>query len=215
MHEISRKDRERLAREGEILDAAEKVFGSKGYEGALMDDIAREAQFTRKTLYQHFGGKEELLSAVILRGFRLLLAYAREGIDERASGFERLRAMGRTYYRFYREHTGFFGLINYSSRMKALGAEAQRGEFAETDKALFQIIARAIADGQADGSIRTDMDAAMATASVVFTMTGFFIEYSLTGKSFTEHLSMDRDRFVQYTLDLLLDAFRPAQAARV
>jgi AcrR family transcriptional regulator len=88
MPDISRKEREKQAREDEILDAAEKVFGKMGYEGALMEDIAREAQFTRKTLYQHFGGKEELLSAVVLRGFGRLLSRVRDSCAGVSGGFE-------------------------------------------------------------------------------------------------------------------------------
>jgi AcrR family transcriptional regulator len=208
MPDVTRKDREKLAKDEDILNAAEKIFGSTGVEGASMDEIAREAEFTRKTLYQHFGSKEELLSAVILRGFRQLLSSVKEGVDERASGFERLRAMGRVYYAFYQEHNVFFHLINYSSRMKAIGKPEQRNAFEEIDKELFQVIARAIKDGKADGSVRGDIDTVMGTSSVIFAITGFFFEYSLTGKTFTEHLSLDGDKFVQYTLDLLLEAFR-------
>lgn len=208
MPEIARREREKQAREEDILDAAEKIFGKMGFEGALMEDIAKEAQFTRKTLYQHFGNKEELLSAVILRGFKLLLVSIRDGIDRESNGIGRLRSMGAAYYKFFMEHMDFFGLINYSSRMKYMGGEEQRSEFAKTDNALFQIVAEAIQTGKSDGSIRKDTDTAMATASVVFTMTGFFCEFALSGRTFTEHLSMEPDKFIQYTLDLLLESFR-------
>lgn len=208
MKEMPRKEREKMTRDGDILNAAEKIFGSVGVESASMDEIAREAQFTRKTLYQHFGSKEELLSAVVLRGFKLLLSYVRDGVDETASGFERLRMMGRAFYGFYREHTEFFNLINYSSRLKTNGNEEQRKESGEVDSALFQLIAKSINDGKADGSVRSDIDTVMGTASVMFTITGFFVQYSVTGKSFTAHLSLDAEKFVYYTLDLLLDSFR-------
>lgn len=208
MQEISRKEREKQAREEDILDAAEKTFGKMGFEGALMEDIAREAQFTRKTLYQHFGNKEELLSAVILRGFKLLLASIREGIDRETSGIGQLRSMGTAYYKFFMGHMDFFGLIHYSGRVKSMGGEAQRNEFADTDNALFQIVAKAIETGKTDGSVRRDVDTPLVTASIIFTMTGFFCEFALSGKTYTEHLSIEPDKFVQYSLDLLLDTLR-------
>jgi hypothetical protein len=44
-------------------------------------------------------------------------------------------------------------------------------------------------------------------------VTGFFIEYSLTGKTFTKHLSLNGETFVLHSLDLLLGAFRAERDA--
>ena len=49
---LQRRERERLAREAEILSAAERLFITKGYENTTMDVIAKEAEFTKRTLYQ-------------------------------------------------------------------------------------------------------------------------------------------------------------------
>ena len=43
-----------------LLDAAEQVFGKRGFEGASLDEIADTAGYTRGAIYKHFGGKEEL-----------------------------------------------------------------------------------------------------------------------------------------------------------
>ena len=68
MENISRRDREKLTRENEIIQAAENIFRLEGYENASMDDIAREAQFTKRTLYQYFPSKDDLFFAVLLKG---------------------------------------------------------------------------------------------------------------------------------------------------
>lgn len=207
MQEISRKERERLAREEDILNAAESIFSTVGVDEASMEEIARKAQFTRKTVYQYFNSKEALLSAVVLRGFKTLLSSLQQEEHISSSGFDKLRVLGRAYYQFYRDHSAFFGLMNHSARVKAAGEDATKKEFDEVDKALFQLVSTAIAEGKADGTIRMDMDEAMGTFSIIFALTGFFYQMSITGKSFTEHLSIDNDRFVQYTLDLLLAGF--------
>lgn len=204
MPENARKVREKQAREEEILDAAEMIFGKKGFDGALMEDIAREAQFTRKTLYQYFGSKEELLSAVILRGYKMLLSCLSAGEGRIQCGAERLRTMGVNFYGFFMGHTNFFSLFNYMSRVKDIGGEVRRKEFADTDQALFALVSEAIEAGKADGSIRKDVDTAMTTASFIFTVTGFFCQFALSGASFTDHLSLDADRFIRYTMDLMI-----------
>lgn len=48
-------------RRGEILDAALKVFGEKGYEAGTMREIAGVVGVTEPALYRHYSGKEALL----------------------------------------------------------------------------------------------------------------------------------------------------------
>ena len=48
-----------------LLDAAESVFLESGYGPAGMDDIARRAGMSKKTLYRVFDRKESLFAAVI------------------------------------------------------------------------------------------------------------------------------------------------------
>jgi AcrR family transcriptional regulator len=50
-----------------IVATAERVFLSSGFNRVLMDDLARELGMSKKTLYAHFGSKEELLRAVLQR----------------------------------------------------------------------------------------------------------------------------------------------------
>jgi AcrR family transcriptional regulator len=63
-----RTQRERRRREAcreAILHAAERVIVRKGYSASTMDDIAREAQFSKATLYKYFPGRGEILFEII------------------------------------------------------------------------------------------------------------------------------------------------------
>jgi AcrR family transcriptional regulator len=55
-----RQKREREQRAQSILDAATKMFLTKGYTKTTMDDIALEAEITKPTIYQYFETKEQL-----------------------------------------------------------------------------------------------------------------------------------------------------------
>ncbi|OWJ67177.1 TetR family transcriptional regulator [Inquilinus limosus] len=48
-----------------LLDGALRVFARDGYARASIDDIAREAGVSTRTLYNHFGSKAGLFEAVI------------------------------------------------------------------------------------------------------------------------------------------------------
>lgn len=54
----------REARE-ELLTAALRVFAHRGYRQAGVDEIAREAGYSKGALYWHFSAKQELLSALL------------------------------------------------------------------------------------------------------------------------------------------------------
>lgn len=54
-------------RKNEILDAAENLFASKGFDNTSIDDILDEVRIARGTLYYHYKSKEDILDAVIER----------------------------------------------------------------------------------------------------------------------------------------------------
>lgn len=56
------------AKERRILEAALWVFSNEGYSGASMDAIAARAEVSKPTLYQYFGGKDQLFAAIMLSG---------------------------------------------------------------------------------------------------------------------------------------------------
>lgn len=62
---LSRKERERLFKRQEIVDAARTVFALRGFSAATLDEIADRAEFGKGTLYNYFESKEELFETVI------------------------------------------------------------------------------------------------------------------------------------------------------
>src|SRR5438552_6852873 len=64
MTEVSAPRRQHAEeRREQILDAAAKVFGEKGFAGASIRDIAREVGVTEGLLYHYFESKEQLEQA--------------------------------------------------------------------------------------------------------------------------------------------------------
>lgn len=64
-------------RKNEILDVAERLFGSKGFDNTSTNDILNEIGIARGTLYYHFKSKEDILDAMIDRTIGRLAAGAR------------------------------------------------------------------------------------------------------------------------------------------
>lgn len=65
-------------RKNEILDVAERLFGTKGFDSTSTGDILNEIGIARGTLYYHFKSKEEILDAMISRMTNRLIGKAGE-----------------------------------------------------------------------------------------------------------------------------------------
>jgi len=54
-------------RKGEILDAAEKLFVTKGYDDTTINDILEMVKIAKGTFYYHFKSKEDVLDGIVKR----------------------------------------------------------------------------------------------------------------------------------------------------
>ncbi|MDD8020555.1 MAG: helix-turn-helix domain containing protein [Acidobacteriota bacterium] len=62
-----RKERIQAGYKKLMLAAAERVICRHGYQSATMDEIAREAEFSKATLYKYFKNKGEIFLEIILQ----------------------------------------------------------------------------------------------------------------------------------------------------
>jgi TetR/AcrR family transcriptional repressor of mexJK operon len=65
-----------------ILDAAETLFITEGYERTSVDAVAALAQVSKRTLYNHFSDKETIFLQVLSRVNEALLSTIRSAIDD-------------------------------------------------------------------------------------------------------------------------------------
>jgi TetR/AcrR family transcriptional repressor of mexJK operon len=74
-----------------ILDAAEELFVSSGYELTSVDAIAARAAVSKRTVYDHFGDKESLFRSVLVRVNDALGATVRAAIEQELTDGRDLR----------------------------------------------------------------------------------------------------------------------------
>jgi AcrR family transcriptional regulator len=80
---LSRKKREILEREVQILRLARPILLKEGYQALSMERLASLMEYAKGTLYNHFPNKEEIV-----------LALALESIELRFKLFEAANKMG-------------------------------------------------------------------------------------------------------------------------
>jgi AcrR family transcriptional regulator len=146
----------RSAKRQQILDAATRVFAGRGYHGARVSDIAREAGIAYGLVYHYFRNKEEILDTIFAERWGAFL----EVVDGIAAGpqpaSEKLRQ--------------FAAIVLFANRrrpdwVKVLVFEIQRtSRFSEPEQIeavgrLFRSVARIVRLGQEAGELRRDLDA--------------------------------------------------------
>jgi AcrR family transcriptional regulator len=91
------------ARHTLILDAALQVFGQYGYRRTSMDDIAREADVGKGTIYLSFASKEEVFQALSERLAQRMLAGAEAASRPPGTTADKLAAMHAAWFGTYAE----------------------------------------------------------------------------------------------------------------
>jgi AcrR family transcriptional regulator len=91
-----RREREIQRREGYrevVLHAAGRVILRKGYSALTMDDVAREAQLSKATVYKYVAGKGPLLFEILGHSFDEILDQLTVIVDSPGSAGEKLRRL--------------------------------------------------------------------------------------------------------------------------
>jgi TetR/AcrR family transcriptional regulator, transcriptional repressor for nem operon len=80
-------------RQAEILDTAQLLFYTKGYDNTSVRDIIDEVGIAKGTFYHHFNAKEELLDALIVRLLEQSLTILEPILaDEQLTALEKLHS---------------------------------------------------------------------------------------------------------------------------
>jgi AcrR family transcriptional regulator len=145
-----------------ILDAAIRVFARQGFHSTRVSDIADEAGVAYGLVYHYFDSKEEVLNELFVERWSLLLA----AIEEADAGDETPRAKLAAV-------AGFI-VDSYSHEpelMKVIIVEVTRAanSFGRTHlpeiRRAYDSITKIVAEGQAAGAFRRDIDPAFASMS--------------------------------------------------
>jgi AcrR family transcriptional regulator len=96
----SRRRLPREQRARQLVAVADVVFAERGVASSSMEEIAERAGVTKPVLYDHFGSKDGLLSAVVLRAGEELAAATLEAVQAATGPQDALASGLRAYFAF-------------------------------------------------------------------------------------------------------------------
>lgn len=208
---LSKREREQQENENLIIETAIELFCEYGYENITMDMIAQKSEFTKRTVYRYFSSKEDLFFATAFKGHQYLYEMLFEAIQQGNTGFEKVRLCYIAYYEFILKYPELAKLVNQRRYLNSENVERvspNYRKFMEIDQLLFESLRKIFVQGQEDGSIRPDLAINQLAFSNIYIAVGFFQLVSFTGDTYPKHFGYEKDSFIQFSIDRLLESIK-------
>lgn len=156
-----------------ILQAAEEIFGERGFSKTSLEDIASAASVSRPLVYRYFGDKKELFALVVekvLREWNETLAA--EAARTTPGTAHTLRLVLTACLDFARTRSVLRGLLNRDHLL----VRAQIGDVLNEGRDLLpQLLQTVLAEGVDRGDVRSDL----AVEDLAHVISEVFVSYTL------------------------------------
>ena len=153
-----RKERDKLARRRDILDAARECFFKNGFENTTIQQIAERVELSAGTLYLYFRSKEEIYISTFEDGLDILVTLFDEALDTTASGPENIESLCRAFIEFHRSHGQYLEILafmRFSSDRTAHLPEDLQTRLQARVETCYDLVERALQAGIDAGELRS------------------------------------------------------------
>jgi AcrR family transcriptional regulator len=183
-----------------ILEAATRVFASRGYHGARVSDIAREAGIAYGLVYHYFRNKDEILDTIFAERWGAFL----DVVDGIAAGAqpaaEKLRQLAALVLFAYRRRPDWVKVLVFEIQRTSRFSEPEQ---IEAVGRLFRSVAQIVRAGQEAGELRQELDANVVCLAFIGALETMITSQVLKVMRLPER-SQDDDRTVNTVVQLFL-----------
>ncbi len=146
-----------------ILDAAERIFGQRGFFAARVSEIAREAGVADGTIYLYFKSKDDLLISLFESRMERVNQLLADAIADLTSPTAKLLALIRTYLKLIADQPSVAEVLTIELRQSSkFMKEASNPRFGD----LLRMLAAVVAEGQAAGELGDTIPAPIAARMI-------------------------------------------------
>ncbi|MCD7947639.1 MAG: TetR/AcrR family transcriptional regulator [Oscillospiraceae bacterium] len=196
---------------GSILAAAERLFGEKGIDKTTMDDIAREAEYSKATLYVYFQSKEEIVGAIVLHAMIILRKRIADAADASEEWNTAYYLLCNTMRHFYAENPAVYGvtLDLLSGRMTKRDDSEDMAELLRVGGEINQIVLRFFQRGVQEACIGDSLPTEELLLLFWVWLSGVISTAAMAGEVIAHQLNKDTLQFFREGATMLLRAFMP------
>ncbi|MBI4722825.1 MAG: TetR/AcrR family transcriptional regulator, partial [Candidatus Stahlbacteria bacterium] len=103
-----RREREKKTNREAILRAANVVFAEKGFDGAILDEIAELAEFSKGAIYGYFKNKEDLFISLIDEELNKVFKITKNVVESPLTPIEKIKELVQKTLAFFEANREFF-----------------------------------------------------------------------------------------------------------
>ena len=191
-----------------ILQAAEQIIVQKGFAATTIADICQAAQYSRRTLYAYFNGKEDILYHIVLEGLSTLQEAIWTALSSDGGFVARYEAVCAAMKRFYLGNPQAFAAVDRVKSSELTGTDMPPviEEIVAVGSEINRMLADFIAQGQAQGSVRAEIKP-MPTVYILWAGISSLLTLTHTkGPYLEEAFAMSEEEFLAYGLRQLINA---------
>lgn len=155
-----------------IIEAAEKVFVKKGFDGARVDEIAREAGANKRLLYLYYGNKDDLYFEVLRINFRRMIDAERAEVPAGSDPETHVVAIVRHFFHTLAQNTGLARLLAWASLADGR-SDARYQQSVDLLREGLGDLLSAVELGKSKGKFRDDVD----IRRIAFMLTALCLSY--------------------------------------
>ena len=210
MGSSSRRQQERALKRNDIVDAAERVFFSRGFDHASMDEVAKEAEFSKRTVYIYFNSKRQIYLEIMIRGYRLLLGMIENSFSNSrpANAADELWNIFFTCMAFSRDHPEYFTAIMEYETGNTADPPGTHDESEEEcyrlGELVFGYLDRALRRGVKEGTFRSDLDVNQAALTLWACTVGVYATARNKGGYLKHYHGVEPDEFISDSFRLVM-----------
>jgi len=205
---MNRKEIELEARKKYIIDAATEIFGRDGYENASVNEIAKKAEFTKRTLYKYFKDKADIYLTVLIQTYGVMVDELLNQSYEEEKGIDILKESIEHQHEYYKNNPETFKIMYDIGNVRKITGNPKIKDFLEIDSRITKSIVNIIEVGQNDGSISKKYNATVTTLNLKFIISSIFDKLSISGDNYIEHINLTKEEFESSLIDMLLNTVK-------
>lgn len=188
-----------------IAKAAEQLFTIKGIANTSMNDIAKEAGYSKATLYVYFKNKEELISVLVLESMQKLFDYIKQALEENDSTKERYKRICDGLVKYQEEFPFYFKMV-----LETINIDFATTQFLPEEKETFLIgeqindlLKNFLEGGIKQGEIRSDIEVLPTIFSFWGMLSGFVLMATNKESYIEQQMGKSRTEFLAYGFDMI------------
>ena len=167
-----------------IMDSAEHLFATKGFNGTSMNDIVKESGISKGAIYGHFESKERLFLSLWERQTTVGLEQLREIFSQEDTAVDKLQTVADMTMVSSCDCPREVGRMQMEFMVAASRMESLEPDMHKRYETIHSFIQEIFDEGIRNGEFKADIDSKSLTSILFAALDGLGLHYATLGIEF-------------------------------